>query len=313
MSIYIKEKPSWSIRSTHELKPKTKVSQVFFPTNKDDIDGKDKLVLNNLCSIIHQGCPKKRYIAGLIAVGNTDHRGRKDYNLKLSKRRALKVSNYLKSKLPEALIFWRAIGETHARQPDLGDIQISQQQLAQERRVDIFYGKIDLDFDKGGVVTVPSTVDIAEDAIRIISAKKFSYPNQAKRLLCYLKKLQSTPTPKNDSYWSMSDFEACQSYAYPNGRFSLKGLRQASAKLRERTKSARHFLQAEVGLKNNDNAKFDALLRMDQTIYQSYSKVAAKLSFSSLGGESMFPYFVAVKNTLLNLCEDSETLYSCIE
>lgn len=250
----------------------------------------------------------------LMAVGNADHRGSDELNLRLSRQRALAVGRYLHRALPEACVLWRALGEKYATQPETGDDVIPPAQLAQERRVDVFYGKIDrFNFDEGSVVTAPSASQIAKDAERIVRARKSTHPNQSSRLLCYLKKLQLSPTSKNDHYWAMSDFEACQSYAYPGGKFSPQGLKRAAQELRKRARSGRSFLRTSVDMRQGDDAKFRALLDLDQTIYQSYAKVVQKLTFGNFGGERMFPYYAALKNTLLKMIADKETLYSCIE
>jgi len=319
----MKQKNSKSIDRISDLIPKTKVAQIYFPTNISTLDQQDRSELNRLCRFFNTVLPQKKAPQLLLAVGNTDHRGKKSYNLRLSKQRAMRVAEYIQRMSPGAYVLWRALGEINARQLDFFGLglgymldlpapHISQRQLAEERRVDVFYGQIPpIRIGIGGTLP-PPIPEIVDDAVRIVNARKTSHPNQTERLLCYLKKLKLKTTPKNDRYWSFEDIESCRHFVYPDGNFDIRGFIKVEAELNRRAKSARGFLKEDVASKKDDNGKFQALLRMDKTIYQSYSKVVAKLGHNQFGGD-MLPYYRYMKDILLGLIDDSDTLYSCIK
>jgi hypothetical protein len=66
-----------------------------------------------------------------------------------------------------------------------------------------------------------------------------------------------------------------------------------------------------VATKEKVDDKFQQLLSLDKVIFDSWQKVADRLARS--GSEQFFPYWVAVKNQLVDMQQDPETLYSCIE
>ena len=67
-------------------------SGVYFATNKSNIEGQSELSLLKLINIF-QKYPK----TNIIVEGHTDSTGSDTYNMELSKKRALSVSNYLTS------------------------------------------------------------------------------------------------------------------------------------------------------------------------------------------------------------------------
>lgn len=319
----MKQKNSESIKGIGSLIPKKKVAKIYFPTNNSALDQQDKTELNRLCQIFNVVLPQKKVPQLLVAVGNADHRGNKSYNLRLSKQRAMRVAEYIQRMSPGAYVLWRALGEINANQSDffglgLGYVldlsapNVSKQQLADERRVDVFYGQLPpIRIGIGGKLP-PPIPDIVDDAIRIVKTKKASHPNQTERLLCYLNKIKQKATPKNDRYWSFKDIESCRHYVYPGGQFDILGFIKVEAELNRRAKSARGFLKENVASKKGDNAKFESLLLLDQTIYQSYQKVVAKLGSNQFGGD-MLKYYRYMKDILLGLIKDTDTLYSCIK
>ena len=173
--------------------------------------------------------------------------------------------------------------------------------------VDIIYAKYRIIIGDDIDVVIPKLDDVIDDAKRIVSGKKTSHPNQSKRLLCYLNKLKGTATAKNDGYWSYGDWLAGWKAAYKNGRYNQE---EAAKDLKKRRRSARKFLQLEVALRNTDEQKFQRLILLDTTIFNSYQKVADRLRRSGI--EKVFPYWIAVKNTLVDMLADRESLYSCI-
>lgn len=319
----MKQKNSESIKGVGSLIPKKNVARIYFPTNRSDLDQQDITELNRLCQIFNTVLPLKKQPQLFLAVGNADHRGNKSYNLSLSKQRAIRVAEYIQRMSPGAYVLWRALGEINASQFDFFDLglgyaldlnapNVSKQQLAEERRVDVFYGQLPpIRIGIGGTLP-PPIPEIVDDAIRIVKAKKASHPNQTERLLCYLNKIKQKATPKNDRYWSFEIIDSCRHHVYPGGHFDIRGFLKVEAELNRRALSARGFLKEKVASKNDDNAKFNSLLELDQTIFQSYQKLASKLGSNQFGGD-MLPYYRIMKDELLKLIGDADTLYSCIK
>jgi outer membrane protein OmpA-like peptidoglycan-associated protein len=306
----IKQKESWSIGPGQPLRHQAKVAQIYFPTNGCQLDVNDRVALSKLCAAIKEDGSRTGYNAALLAVGSANHRGDDVCNLRLGAWRALSVKKYVKSNAPGVFVWARTVGEALAQQPDLCGA-VSQQQLAEDRRVDLFYAKYKIIIGEDVEIVVPSLPDVIEDAVRIVSGKKSSYPNQTQRILCYLKKLKGRSTMKNDSYWSYGDWVDCEKYAHVNGRFTEAGLRRAAQELGKRRQSARRFLREKIATQDKGEDKFQQLLFLDRIIFDSWQKVADRLARS--GSDMFFPYWVAVKNQLVDMHRDPETLYSCIE
>jgi outer membrane protein OmpA-like peptidoglycan-associated protein len=306
----IKQKRSWAIGAAQTPQHRTRIAQIYFPTNGYRLDGNDRAALRSLCASIRKAASQTGHGAALLAVGAADHRGDATYNLRLAARRAISVRKYIKPKVPGVVIWARTVGEALAEQPDLCRA-VSQQQLAEDRRVDVIYGKYKIIIGDDAQIVIPSLPKLIEEVTGIVSGKKSSYPNRCRRILCYLKKLKGKPSAKNDSYWSYGDWFACWKFAFVNGKFTEEGFRKAAQELRKRRKSARQFLRENVATKEKADDKFQQLAFLDKIIFDSWQKVADRLKSS--GSEKGFPYWVAVKNQIIDMNKDPETLYSCLQ
>ncbi len=183
--------------------------------------------------------------------------------------------------------------------------------MAEDRRVDIIYAKYQIIIGEDIDVVIPKIDDVIDDLKRIVTGKKLKFPNQTRRLLCWLEKLKGKSTVENDSYWSYGDWLACWKIAYKHGKFSPLGIEEAGIELRKRRKSARKFLKLKVALKKTDEQKFQQLLLLDTTIFNSVQKVADRLDSSGI--EQIFPYWIVVRSDLAKAINNPKTLYSCIE
>lgn len=306
----IKQETSWALGQGQTPRHRDKIGQIFFATKSFRLDGNDRAMLGRLCAAIIGTGSRKGHGAALLVVGSADHRGDAGYNLRLAARRAISVRRYIQGKLPGAVIWARTLGEALAEQPEMCR-RISQQTMAEERRVDIIYGKYQIVIGENVEVVIPTLGQVIKDAERIVGTKTGSHPNQSRRLLCYLSKLKGAATVQNDSYWSYGDWLACWKTAYKYGRFSSRGVATAGDELRKRRQSARQFLKNEVALKNTDDQKFSQLLLLDTTLFNSAQKVADRLDSSGI--EKVFPYWIAVRSEIAKMIGNSQSLYSCLE
>jgi outer membrane protein OmpA-like peptidoglycan-associated protein len=304
---FVKQKQSWCL-GRHQVPEHDKiVGQIYFATNSARLDSKDRESLDNLCgAIVASGCPRGEG-AALFLVGEADHRGDPGYNWRLAAYRALAVKQYLKTKLPAAIIVGKSLGEMKATQPDQCG-HVSQQRMAEERVVMIIYAKYRIIIGDDLEIMPPKIDDVIEDARRIVQANKAKLGNPGKRLLCYLTKLKPRPTAENDGYWTYGDWEAGWKAAYKSGKYRKE---DAASFLRKARRSARNFLKLEVALRRTDQQKLEQLLLLDRTIFNSVQKVADRLRRS--GSEKCFAYWIAIKNTLFDMMENELTLYHCIE
>jgi outer membrane protein OmpA-like peptidoglycan-associated protein len=91
-----------------EANPDGSKAGVYFATNKYNIDANSKLALDKMVSIF-----KEYPETNLLVEGHTDDVGREVYNLSLSERRALAVTNYLKTtSMESSRIITKWYGET---------------------------------------------------------------------------------------------------------------------------------------------------------------------------------------------------------
>ncbi len=91
-----------------EANPDGSKAGVYFATNKYNIDANSKLALDKMVSIF-----KEYPETNLLVEGHTDDVGREVYNLSLSERRALAVTNYLKTtSIESSRIITKWYGET---------------------------------------------------------------------------------------------------------------------------------------------------------------------------------------------------------
>ena len=91
-----------------EANPDGSKAGVYFATNKYNIDANSKLALDKMVSIF-----KEYPETNLLVEGHTDNVGREAYNLSLSERRALAVTNYLKTtSIVSSRIITKWYGET---------------------------------------------------------------------------------------------------------------------------------------------------------------------------------------------------------
>ena len=279
----IKQHRSWAIGSGQMPAHASRVAYIYFQTNSYHLDQDDRTALNNLDSVLRNIASETGYGAILLAVGSADHRGEAGYNLRLAARRALAVEKYLKAKkTPGLIVLARTLGEAFAQQPDLCR-GVAQQQMAEDRRVEVIYAKYKIIIGDDVDVIITPLPKVIEDAKRVISEKKSIHPNQCKRLQCYITKLEQPANVKNDSYWSYGDWLACWKYAFVNGKFTEAGLRRGAKEIMKRRKSAREFLRKNVATTSKDDAKFTQLLLLDKTIFDSWQKVADRLASSATG------------------------------
>lgn len=305
----VRQSKSWSAGAAG-LRPQAVVARVYFEYERANLDADDRSALGDLAKAVLQDMRKTGGVANLLVVGHTDHRGDPGYNLKLGARRALAVHRYLTKAVPGAVV-WRArtAGERGAAQPgNCGPVP--ETRMADDRRVDVVFGRVHAITGDDEVVTIPDISTIVDDAIGIVTDARGSHPNQAKRLLCMLPKLKTARTTENDSYWHFQDFELAWRPSYGPSGFDP---RRAEKELRKRRRSARQFLQRSLATETDRRLKLQRLLHLDEEIFQSWMKTGQKLAV--LGGtshERLFPYWLAVRETLRRAGENPKTLYSCV-
>jgi outer membrane protein OmpA-like peptidoglycan-associated protein len=124
----VKEKPQENVLKES---PKTKLvlrAEANFAFDKSDIRGEDALKLDKLIEYI------KNKPGDITIVGHTDTRGSKEYNKKLSERRAFAVKMYMEERL--GIIMHNITAEGRGESENLVE-EITQLDRAKNRRVEI--------------------------------------------------------------------------------------------------------------------------------------------------------------------------------
>lgn len=310
----IAQQKSWSISGACPLQPQQCVARLYFATNSASLDRGDYQAMNRLIQ-----CIVARHGAGgagamFLVNGHADSRGASGHNDRLSQKRAMQVGRYLKSRLPGTVIYWQALGERYASQPLPLTSLLPDKLLANERRVDVVYQSVErIEIPDGEQIFVPTAPIVVAEATQIAQRSASAHPERSRRILCYLKKLSEAATPVNDSYWLVSDLESGEHLAYAGKRFSQEGLRSAGRHLARIRRSARKFLVREFSDAATELEKWNALLRLDNSLFQCVRYILRRtLPFEGSGGESLFPYWIAIKNSLAALQSDPRSLYSCL-
>lgn len=305
----VRQSKSWSAGSAG-LRPQAVVARVCFEYERANLDADDRSALNDLAKAVTDDMRKTGGVAHLLVVGHTDHRGDPGYNLKLGASRALAVHRFLTKAAPGAVV-WRArtSGERRAAQPGLCG-PVPESRMADDRRVDVVFGRVHAITGDDETVTIPDISSVVDEAIGMLKGVRGAYPNQADRLLCMLPKLKPARTPENDSYWHFQDFELAWRPSYGPSGFDPA---RAEKGLRKRRRSARQFLQRAVATESDKSVKLKRLLYLDEEIFQSWMKTGQKLAvLAGSSDEKMYPYWLAVRETLRRAGENPQTLYSCV-
>ena len=131
--------------------PGPKIAQIYFATNDRSLDANDRQVLNKLS---HQlmGLKRDGFSLKLAIVGHTDSRGSAVYNAQLAQTRANAVAQYLGCQVNVKTVQALSMGEQNSIQPK-GRIRVTQQQLSQDRRVDVY-----LDQNKRTIILPPTII-----------------------------------------------------------------------------------------------------------------------------------------------------------
>lgn len=110
------------------------VSQIYFPTNKSELDDQDKEALNLLYKVYSVGLlgPKRQKF---VFIGNADHRGKKKYNRWLALNRATSVKTYIDRKVGQASSY---ISQAYSRGEKNARYTWMPMEMAMDRRVDVF-------------------------------------------------------------------------------------------------------------------------------------------------------------------------------